>query len=634
MYLYVAPDLERAAAFDDSRLAATTERHQITLQPPAQRTLDFTESLTDPSVTGVVFELHAGLPTTAQLRLAERALGSGRRVWLYWPAEEAVECIDAERASSLDRHLRAVRWMTRVGLRLDAWAARWERAPAGLRWVYRGEFPVRRMDILDHLERLNLRAQPVPLEPAAQCGQRRVFRGPGLYIRFDFWNEDEDEQVVRDLASMSERMVSARARFRAVANDQVVLGVPPRSTGQDAIVLAPAHYLPVARALCEALRPAFIFEHASAAQYAGAELSQLLQIPYIVEFDGADAVIRDAVKGAAPAYDDVYRQTCDVVLRQATVVVVRTRELAAELAAQGVDAARIVVVDGEGLAAGIVSAVDALVRARPQRIDTGDAYKDQVQNQWNENPVGSHYVRESQPHTLDWFLEVERHRYGTYAPWMPAVMEFAAHRGQSVLEIGGGVGTDLAQFASNGAAVTDVDLAAGHLRLAEENFRLRGLSGRFIHHDAETLPLPDDSFDVVYSNGVLHHTPNTTAVVKEIGRVLKPGGRAIVMLYAEDSLHYWRKLVWESGVKDGWLDRMSMGEIMSRLVERTANEARPLVKAYTRERAARLFAGFAQVEVLQRQLVADELPDGLKWTLRYAEPRFGWNLIVKADKAR
>ena len=211
-------------------------------------------------------------------------------------------------------------------------------------------------------------------------------------------------------------------------------------------------------------------------------------------------------------------------------------------------------------------------------------------------------------------------------------MEFAKHAGHDVLEIGGGMGTDLAQFALHGAAVTDIDLAAGHLRLAEDNFRLRGLRGRFIHHDAEALPFDDESFDLVYSNGVLHHTPNTAAVVREIHRVLRPGGRAIVMLYAENSLHYWRKLVWLFGVKEGLLDKVSMGEIMSRTVERSANDARPLVKVYTKRRAASLFKDFNHVEVLQRQLLAEELPTALRWTLPSIERRLGWNLIVKATK--
>ena len=100
---------------------------------------------------------------------------------------------------------------------------------------------------------------------------------------------------------------------------------------------------------------------------------------------------------------------------------------------------------------------------------------------------------------------------------------------------------------------------------------------------------------------MLHHTPNTIAVVREIWRVLRPGGRAIVMLYAENSWHFWRKLVWPLGVKEGLLERFSMSEIMSRSVERSANEARPLVKVYTKARARALFERFHPVEILQRQ---------------------------------
>jgi ubiquinone/menaquinone biosynthesis C-methylase UbiE len=212
-------------------------------------------------------------------------------------------------------------------------------------------------------------------------------------------------------------------------------------------------------------------------------------------------------------------------------------------------------------------------------------------------------------------------------------MEFARHGGEDLLEIGGGIGTDLAQFASHGARVTDVDLSAGHLELAEENLRLRGLRGCFVHRDAETLPFSDGSFDLVYSNGVLHHTPNTVDAVREIHRVLRRGGRAIVMVYAENSLHYWRKLVWQLGVKERLLDHASMGEIMSRTVERSANEARPLVKVYTTPRLRALFKDFHRVEILQRQLSGEELPGVLRWALSVAEPSMGWNLIVKATKS-
>lgn len=274
-----------------------------------------------------------------------------------------------------------------------------------------------------------------------------------------------------------------------------------------------------------------------------------------------------------------------------------------------------------------------------RRVDTGDSYKEEVQDQWNNNPVGTHYAKVARRHTLEWYQEIEHYRYGEYAPWMLELMEFSRHSGEAVLEIGGGLGTDLSQFARHGARVTDVDLSAGHLEHAKENFALRELTGQFIHHDAEHLPVPDNSFDVVYSNGVIHHTPNTRQVVKEIHRVLKPGGKAIVMLYAENSWHYWYRLVWEKGMKQNMLRTYSIGEIMSRYVEISENDARPLVKVYTARRLKTLFGGFDSKVVFKRQMIAAEVPEDFSWVLRWisletAGRLAGWNVIIKATKPK
>src|SRR6185295_13242807 len=160
----------------------------------------------------------------------------------------------------------------------------------------------------------------------------------------------------------------------------------------------------------------------------------------------------------------------------------------------------------------------------------------------------------------------------------------------------------------------------------------RGLTGRFVHHDAESLPFDDDSFDLVYSNGVLHHTPNTARAVAEIRRVLKPGGRVIAMVYAENSLQYWRNLVWHYGLKSGDLSRQSMADIMSRTVERTGNDARPLVKVYTKPRLRALFAAFEGIDIVQRQISPELVPRRLRRLLPVVERLAGWNLILKARK--
>jgi ubiquinone/menaquinone biosynthesis C-methylase UbiE len=642
-YLYFASDLQRAVCFTGD-LARLTERHHMELlPPPLQPVADASTELSRSPACGAVFELASGLPSERHLALIAGVLRTGRSAWLYWRAEEAIECVDGERLRSLRRHVHAVKWMKRIAVPIDRAVTTWHRVPTGLRWIYRGEFPVRRSDILVELTLLSLRAQPVWLDPVTSGDRVPRFAGVGLYLRADYWaagrGDERMSRVAAELTDISERLVCLTPwhdrLLERLGVQQVVMDRPRLTIGEDAIVLAPVHYRPIVKAACQALAPAYLYERLCAGQSVGAELSQALGIPYIVEYPGSESLLRDALNGSTPFYPELYAKAEELALRQATVVVVSSAGLREELASRGIDASRVLVVSEE---AGLGAQLQTFVGVQAERlgridsIRTGDSYKDQVQRQWNRNPVGSQHARESQPRTLAWFLEVERHRYQVYAPWMPETMEFAAHAGHDVLEIGGGLGTDLAQFAMHGASVTDVDLAAAHLQLAEENFRLRGLRGRFIHHDAESLPFADSSFDLVYSNGVLHHTPNTTMVVREIRRVLRPGGRAIVMVYAENSWHYWRKLVWLFGVKKGLLETVSVGDIMSRSVERSANEARPLVKVYTRPRLHTLFKDFAHVEILQRQLLAEELPKALKWTRPFSERVLGWNLIVKAVK--
>ena len=92
--------------------------------------------------------------------------------------------------------------------------------------------------------------------------------------------------------------------------------------------------------------------------------------------------------------------------------------------------------------------------------------------------------------------------------------------------------------AKAGADYTGIDLTEAAIELARKRFALSQLNGEFRVSDAENLDFDDASFDLVYSHGVLHHTPDIEAAVREIYRVLKPGGRAIVMLYHRGSYNY------------------------------------------------------------------------------------------------
>src|SRR5215831_6346726 len=174
--------------------------------------------------------------------------------------------------------------------------------------------------------------------------------------------------------------------------------------------------------------------------------------------------------------------------------------------------------------------------------------KQRAREQWSKDPAGAVYGRTHEFGTREFFDEVERHRYQDYAPWMPEVMGFNEFAGQRLLEIGCGMGTDLLQFARGGARVTGIDLTPRSIELSRRHLSLYGEAGEFSVADCESLPFADESFDVAYSNGVLHHTPDTAGAVREIYRVLRPGGQARVMLYHRDSLYYWGEIILRRGV--------------------------------------------------------------------------------------
>jgi ubiquinone/menaquinone biosynthesis C-methylase UbiE len=266
-----------------------------------------------------------------------------------------------------------------------------------------------------------------------------------------------------------------------------------------------------------------------------------------------------------------------------------------------------------------------------------DDDKQRAREQWSKDPAGAVYGESHEAGTREFFDAVERHRYTDYAPWMPEVMGFNEFAGQSLLEVGCGMGTDLLQFARGGARVTAVDLTPRSIEISRRHLSLYGASGEFALADCETLPFADESFDVAYSNGVLHHTPDTAGAVREIHRVLRPGGQARVMLYHRNSLFYWGEIILRRGCLRGELLRgHSPEEIMSRYVEFNQGGGRPLVKVYSRHQTCKLFSMFREVKVQVQQLTRAELhffgklvPEAL---FRILQNKFGGNVIVSARK--
>jgi ubiquinone/menaquinone biosynthesis C-methylase UbiE len=260
-----------------------------------------------------------------------------------------------------------------------------------------------------------------------------------------------------------------------------------------------------------------------------------------------------------------------------------------------------------------------------------------AREQWGQDPCGSNHGREHEAGSREFFDAIERHRYSEYAPWMPRLMEFQNFRDARLLEVGCGMGTDLLQFSRGGARCVGVDLTPRSIEITQHRFKLYGADGTFMISDGEHLPFRDESFDVVYSNGVLHHTPDTEGAIREVHRVLRPGGIAKVMLYHRNSLNYWVDIVLRHGVLRGeFLRGRSVGEIMSRVVEFSDHNARPLVKVYSRREARKLFCLFKGVRVDVEQLPRPDLrflsPVVSESMLDRLRKRIGWNVIITATK--
>jgi SAM-dependent methyltransferase len=295
--------------------------------------------------------------------------------------------------------------------------------------------------------------------------------------------------------------------------------------------------------------------------------------------------------------------------------------------------------------------------------ETNQNLKERVRAFWQANPCGVKFA-DAEPGTRRFYELVEAHRYAT--EWhIPSAADFAGTRGLKVLEIGCGLGTDGAQFAKAGADYTGVDLTGAAVELSRKHFKLFNLPGNFQTADAEKLDFADESFDLVYSHGVLHHTPDTAKAIREIHRVLRPGGRAIVMLYHRNSYNYRvnisllrragaQLLKWDKGVS---LVHKLTGEPLDKLQEHarllrtqkqsylgdeeflsqnTDGAGNPLARVYSRREASELFRDFSKVSFktyfLNKRwlpLVGQLLPRSVESQLA---ARWGWHLWIYATK--
>lgn len=296
----------------------------------------------------------------------------------------------------------------------------------------------------------------------------------------------------------------------------------------------------------------------------------------------------------------------------------------------------------------------------PSQKSGHEELKERVRVFWQAHPCGTKFS-DAEIGTPEFFERVEAHRYEK--EWhIPTAANFQNTRGLRVLEIGCGMGTDGAQFAKAGAIYTGIDLTDAAVELARKRFQVSGLKGEFRVADAERLDFPDASFDLVYSHGVLHHTPDIEAAVREILRVLKPGGRAMVMLYHRGSYNYrvgirvLRRagaglLTSEAGIKlINLLTREPIDSLREHaqlakngnssaddfLSQSTDGAGNPLARVYSRREARELFKDFSGVELrayfLNKRfipIIGSLLPRAVESALA---SRWGWHLWIYAKK--
>lgn len=293
---------------------------------------------------------------------------------------------------------------------------------------------------------------------------------------------------------------------------------------------------------------------------------------------------------------------------------------------------------------------------------------------WGTEACGTHFVRDFADER-DFYEKFREFRYRT--EWhLPLLVPFRQAKGKKVLEIGTGNGADGAMFASNGADYTGVDLTETALEATRRHFMALGLTGSFQRQDAESLSFHDETFDWVYSHGVLHHTPNTQRAIDEVWRVLKRGGRGIVMLYHKHSFNYFVRImmymrlrvllkilsrsgnwqrdrrniknqeivglrgnqatqVWEihyrNFLQEGWSYLRARN-----LVHRcTDGPECPIAYSFSRTEAEKLFARFSDVQMtvahfpLRRYRFGELIPFAIE---KWLAPKIGWYLFIDARK--
>ena len=170
---------------------------------------------------------------------------------------------------------------------------------------------------------------------------------------------------------------------------------------------------------------------------------------------------------------------------------------------------------------------------------------DTIKKYWNDRPCNVKHSKE-EIGTKKYFDEVEKKKL-TAEPHIKTFSNFDEWNGKKVLEIGCGLATAGINFASHGADYTGVELSDESLKLAKKRFDVYQMQGKFFSGNAEHLStfVPIKTYDLIYSFGVIHHSPNPEKIISEIKKYMNENSILKIMLYAKDS---WKNYMIEAGL--------------------------------------------------------------------------------------
>ena len=252
---------------------------------------------------------------------------------------------------------------------------------------------------------------------------------------------------------------------------------------------------------------------------------------------------------------------------------------------------------------------------------------------WQKNPCGSCYSNQEFL-SKDYFEEIEKHRYLTHS-WILENIRGFNIAGKRVLEIGMGMGTDHLALAKQGAFMHGIDLAAKSISITRKRFELYGLQSQLILGDARQLPYQSNSFDFVYSHGVIHHSLHTAKIVSEIHRVLKPGGKCWITVYNKNSIFFRWSVYFVDWLLHRGYKRETLQQRISR-IEYPNDNQNITTTLYERKQFIQMFHSFSQVKSRVEHLLKHNIsiigqycPNRL---LKSLKTRYGWYLVVSAVK--